>query len=236
MSTSLRGPCEAAAPAIDPTLSFEKVRLTNTTGLRFTALADHGAFNSHVSATKFPAGLFSICTSSYDIPNAYCRVDAVYTNKAPGGVAYRCSLRVTEAVYLIERMIDVLAQKLGIDKAEIRWPSGQVQTLAAPQAGRLHRITVAPTRVSVWPVSAEVDGDGLLPRLLDVRPGTIWPGLHSAWLCPEIPIVFELGLVLKVPVAPASLPQPAAGRVVSFFRPSVSGAAGAPPERRRASC
>jgi aerobic carbon-monoxide dehydrogenase large subunit len=89
-------------------------------GLRFTALADHGAFNSHVSATKFPAGLFSICTGSYAIPNAYCRVDAVFTNKAPGGVAYRCSLRVTEAVYLIERMIDVLAQKLGVDKAEIR--------------------------------------------------------------------------------------------------------------------
>ena len=89
-------------------------------GLRFSALADHGAFNSHVSATKFPAGLFSICTGSYAIPNAYCRVDAVYTNKAPGGVAYRCSLRVTEAVYLIERMVDVLAQKLGIDKAEIR--------------------------------------------------------------------------------------------------------------------
>ena len=90
------------------------------TGLRFSALADHGAFNSHVSASKLPAGLFSICTGSYAIPNAYCRVDAVYTNKAPGGVAYRCSLRVTEAVYLIERMIDVLAQKMGIDKAEIR--------------------------------------------------------------------------------------------------------------------
>jgi aerobic carbon-monoxide dehydrogenase large subunit len=89
-------------------------------GLRFTALADHGAFNSHVSASKLPAGLFSICTGSYAIPNAYCRVDAVYTNKAPGGVAYRCSLRVTEAVYLIERMIDVLAQKVGVDKAEIR--------------------------------------------------------------------------------------------------------------------
>ncbi|MGA2710024.1 MAG: aerobic carbon-monoxide dehydrogenase large subunit [Steroidobacteraceae bacterium] len=88
--------------------------------LRFSALADHGAFNSHVSATKLPAGLFSICTGSYDIPMSYCRVDAVYTNKAPGGVAYRCSLRVTEAVYLIERMIDVLAQKLGLDKAEIR--------------------------------------------------------------------------------------------------------------------
>ena len=89
-------------------------------GLRFHVLADHGAFNSHVSATKWPAGLFSICTGSYDIPSAHVRVDAVYTNKAPGGVAYRCSLRVTEAVYLIERMIDVLAQKLDIDKAEIR--------------------------------------------------------------------------------------------------------------------
>src|SRR5499427_1716555 len=89
-------------------------------GLRFTALADHGAFNSHVSATKLPAGLFSICTGSYAIPNAYARVDAVYTNKAPGGVAYRCSLRVTEAIYLIERMMDVLALKVGVDKAEIR--------------------------------------------------------------------------------------------------------------------
>lgn len=89
-------------------------------GLRFTALADHGAFNSHVSATKLPAGLFSICTGSYAIPNTYCRVDAVFTNKAPGGVAYRCSLRVTEAIYLIERMMDVLALKVGVDKAEIR--------------------------------------------------------------------------------------------------------------------
>ena len=31
-------------------------------------------------------------------------VDGVYTNKAPGGVAYRCSFRVTEAAYCIERV------------------------------------------------------------------------------------------------------------------------------------
>jgi carbon-monoxide dehydrogenase large subunit len=90
------------------------------TGLRFHALADHGAFNAHAQPTKWPAGFFSICTGSYDIPTAYARVDGVYTNKAPGGVSYRCSFRVTEAVYLIERMIDILAQKLDIDKAEIR--------------------------------------------------------------------------------------------------------------------
>ena len=89
-------------------------------GLRVNVLADHGAFNSHAQPTKWPAGLFSICTSSYDIPAAHVQVDGVYTNKSPGGEAYRCSFRVTEAIYVIERLIDVLAQKLGMDKAEIR--------------------------------------------------------------------------------------------------------------------
>jgi aerobic carbon-monoxide dehydrogenase large subunit len=90
------------------------------TGLRVHAYADHGAFDAQAAPSKYPAGLFHVCSGSYDIPAAYARVDGVYTNKAPGGVAYRCSFRVTEAVYVIERMIDVLAQKLNMDKAEIR--------------------------------------------------------------------------------------------------------------------
>jgi len=44
----------------------------------------------------------------------------VYTNKAPGGVAYRCSFRVTEAAYLVERMVDLLADELEMDPAELR--------------------------------------------------------------------------------------------------------------------
>jgi carbon-monoxide dehydrogenase large subunit len=88
--------------------------------LRVHVTADHGAFDACADPTKWPAGMFHVCTGSYAIPNAFVSVDGVYTNKFPGGVAYRCSFRVTEAVYLIERMIDVLAQKLGIDKAEIR--------------------------------------------------------------------------------------------------------------------
>jgi len=88
--------------------------------MRANVLADHGAFNAHAQPTKWPAGMFSICTGSYDFPTAYVNVDGVFTNKAPGGVSYRCSFRVTEAVYLIERMVDVLAQKLDMDPAEIR--------------------------------------------------------------------------------------------------------------------
>jgi carbon-monoxide dehydrogenase large subunit len=90
------------------------------TGLRIKTLADHGYADAAANPSKFPAGLFSICTGSYDIPHAFAEVDGVYTNKPPGGVAYRCSFRVTEAVHAIERVTDVLASKLGMDAAEIR--------------------------------------------------------------------------------------------------------------------
>ena len=90
------------------------------TGLWCHVTADHGAFDACADPTKFPAGFFHICTGSYDIPVAYVGVDGVYTNKAPGGVAYRCSFRVTEAAYFIERMIEVLAIELGMDAAELR--------------------------------------------------------------------------------------------------------------------
>ncbi len=44
----------------------------------------------------------------------------VYSNKAPGGVAYACSFRATEAAYLVERLVDCLADELGMDPAELR--------------------------------------------------------------------------------------------------------------------
>ena len=89
-------------------------------GIRVDVLADHGAFNGTAQPTKFPAGFFHIFTGSYDIEAAHCKVTGVYTNKAPGGVAYACSFRVTEAVYLVERMVDCLANELGRDPAELR--------------------------------------------------------------------------------------------------------------------
>ncbi|HEX9032837.1 MAG TPA: aerobic carbon-monoxide dehydrogenase large subunit [Streptosporangiaceae bacterium] len=89
-------------------------------GLRAKVLADHGAFNGAAQPSKFPAGFFHIFTGSYDLSAAYCEVTGVYTNKAPGGVAYSCSFRITEAVYLVERLVDLLARELGQDPAELR--------------------------------------------------------------------------------------------------------------------
>jgi carbon-monoxide dehydrogenase large subunit len=90
------------------------------TGLRATLLSDQGAFYADAQPTKFRAGLFHIVTGSYDIPAAHVVADGWYTNKAPGGVAYRCSFRVTEASYLIERLVDNAAHELGVDASRFR--------------------------------------------------------------------------------------------------------------------
>jgi aerobic carbon-monoxide dehydrogenase large subunit len=89
-------------------------------GVRVDVIADHGAFNATAQPTKYPAGFFHVFTGSYDLEAAHCSVKGVYTNKAPGGVAYACSFRITEAVYLVERMVDVLAHELDADPVELR--------------------------------------------------------------------------------------------------------------------
>jgi carbon-monoxide dehydrogenase large subunit len=88
--------------------------------VRVDAIADHGAFNATAQPSQYPAGFFHVFTGSYDIEAAHCQVRGVYTNKAPGGVAYACSFRIAEAVYLVERLVDCLAFELGSDPAELR--------------------------------------------------------------------------------------------------------------------
>ena len=90
------------------------------TALKIKTVADHGYTDAAANPSKFPAGLFSIVTGSYDLQHAFAEVDGVYTNKPPGGIAYRCSFRVTEAVHTIERLTDIVALELGMDPAELR--------------------------------------------------------------------------------------------------------------------
>jgi len=104
--------------------------------LRVHLDSDNGAFFADAQPTKFKAGLFHIVTGSYDIPAAHVSADGYYTNKAPGGVAYRCSFRVTEASYLIERLVTNAALELGIDQAELR-----LRNFIPPEAFPYHSAT-----------------------------------------------------------------------------------------------
>jgi aerobic carbon-monoxide dehydrogenase large subunit len=89
-------------------------------GLRVKMLSDQGYAYADAQPSKLKAGLFHVVTGSYDLPAAHVVTDGAYTNKAPGGVAYRCSFRVTEASFLIERLVQNAAYELGIDPAELR--------------------------------------------------------------------------------------------------------------------
>lgn len=89
-------------------------------GFRMNTVSDHGAFFADAQPSKFKIGLMHSTFAAYDIPTAHLFATGYYTNKAPGGVAYRCSFRVTEAMFFQERMVQAAADDCGIDQAEFR--------------------------------------------------------------------------------------------------------------------
>lgn len=111
----------------------------------------------------------------------------------------------------------------------------------AETSGTLHRIESRPSSAAVWPLRAEIAANDLLPRMLPLRPqggdgNGCWPALHSAWLCPEIPFVFQMATVPRISMAP-QVAQPAAGRVASpALRSDRLPPERVAPERQRASC
>src|SRR5215472_789444 len=87
-------------------------------GLRVKTIANIGAYMSTFSSSV-PTYLYAtLLSGQYSIPAIYAEVDAVYTNTAPVD-AYRGAGR-PEATYVVERLMDVAAGRLGIDPAEIR--------------------------------------------------------------------------------------------------------------------
>ena len=88
--------------------------------VRMHADTDQGAFFADAQPSKFKVGLLHSAFACYNVPVGLITAQGHYTNKAPGGVAYRCSFRVTEAMFFQERMVAAAAADLGIDAAEIR--------------------------------------------------------------------------------------------------------------------
>jgi aerobic carbon-monoxide dehydrogenase large subunit len=90
----------------------------NVTGIRVKAYANHGAYLS-TAAPGVPTWLFATMLSGpYKIPNIDCTIYGVLTNTTTTD-AYRGAGR-PEATYLLERVMDLLANELGLDPTEIR--------------------------------------------------------------------------------------------------------------------
>ena len=86
--------------------------------LRESTLANMGAYLS-TFAPCVPTYLHgTLLAGQYSTPVIYCEVKAVFTNTVPVD-AYRGAGR-PEATYLLERIVQVAADEMGIDPAEIR--------------------------------------------------------------------------------------------------------------------
>src|SRR6202043_1059809 len=85
-------------------------------GLRVRTIAAVGAY-PQAGSNAFVANLGTLA-GVYCTPAGYADVTAVYTNTNPMR-AYRGNGR-PEAAYVIERMVDLAADELGIDPAELR--------------------------------------------------------------------------------------------------------------------
>jgi len=84
-------------------------------GLRVALTADLGAYPMGIGIPRLTRRLLSGC---YRLPALQVDIRSVYTNKTPVA-AYRGAGR-PEAIFLIERMIDLAARELRIDPAEMR--------------------------------------------------------------------------------------------------------------------
>jgi carbon-monoxide dehydrogenase large subunit len=88
------------------------------TGLRTRVYAGFGAYAS-TAAPGIPTILHGLVYSGpYTIPNIHGTIYGVYTNGTPVD-AYRGAGR-PEAAYLIERLVDIYARKIGMDPVELR--------------------------------------------------------------------------------------------------------------------
>jgi carbon-monoxide dehydrogenase large subunit len=87
------------------------------TALRYRILADLGAYSQLLTAA-IPTLTGIMVPGAYTIPTVSCEIRGVFTNKIATD-AYRGAGR-PEATYYIERIVDILARKLGMDPVDIR--------------------------------------------------------------------------------------------------------------------
>ena len=86
-------------------------------GLKLRLIADVGAYNMLLTAA-IPTLTMLMANATYDIPAIRTTLTEVFTNKTPTD-AYRGAGR-PEATYFVERGMDMLARRLGMDPAELR--------------------------------------------------------------------------------------------------------------------
>ena len=106
------------AATTSPKPSWRWTRTASSSALRVTTIANMGGYLS-TFGPNIPTNLYGpLLAGVYTTPAIYCEVKVVFTNTLPVD-AYRGAGR-PEATFVLERLVDVAAMEMGIDKADIR--------------------------------------------------------------------------------------------------------------------
>lgn len=87
-------------------------------GYKVHTLCNLGAYNSQFGQFMQTQLFTRVLMGTYDVQDTYIRVEGIYTNTTYVD-AYRGAGR-PEAIYLLERMMDIAARELGVDPWELR--------------------------------------------------------------------------------------------------------------------
>ena len=87
-------------------------------GLRISTLANLGAYLTGYGPNTATHGYAKMLGHVYRVPTAHLRVRGVLTHSAPVE-AYR-GAGTPEMVYLVERLVEVAAEEIGVDRVELR--------------------------------------------------------------------------------------------------------------------
>lgn len=73
----------------------------------------------------------------------------------------------------------------------------------APDEKRLRELSADEASTEPVPFDVRVDAADLLRRTFPAVPAEVWQAPHSSWLCPEIPVVLQLGDLRRAPLVPS---------------------------------
>ena len=106
------------AAITSPRPNWRSTRTANSSALKVNTLANMGGYLS-TFGPNIPTNLYGpLLAGVYTTPAIYCEVKVVFTNTVPVD-AYRGAGR-PEATFVLERLVDVAASEMGIDRVEIR--------------------------------------------------------------------------------------------------------------------
>ncbi len=171
------------------------VKLSVDENYRFTAMDLDYYFNSGAYAdyaVNVSRAAAISCTGPYNVENVRCDSMCVYTNM-PFATAYRGFGHI-EMGFAIERAIDIMAKKLGIDPYEIRRKNGIKPGDLTPVQSRLGKSTG-----DIVTCFNEVNHmlDGNLDRIIQVDERTvIAKGIAGLWKAPAMPTNTDAGAVI----------------------------------------